>query len=69
MPEPKLRFKKIIIYAIADDEHEHDTDSQIDWVVSQADTTRLRVAGYEIENWGQTNDGSQSQEPLANSSS
>ena len=53
MPEPKLRFKKIIIYAIADDEHEHDTDSQIDWVVSQADATRLRVAGYEIENWEQ----------------
>ena len=52
MPEPKVRFKKLIVYYVAFDEEDRNINTEIDWVVQQSDQTSLRVADYEIGEWG-----------------
>lgn len=51
MTEPKVMFKKLTVWYVSFDESEKDVDSNIDWIVQQADQTELRVADYHIEEW------------------
>jgi len=48
---PKVMFKKLTVWYVSFDESENDVDSNIDWIVQQADKTELRVADYHIEEW------------------
>jgi|TARA_R110002167_G_scaffold67352_2_gene190366 hypothetical protein len=54
MTEPKVKFRKLTIYYVAFDEEDRDINSNLEWIVGQADQTELRVADYEIESWGQS---------------
>lgn len=53
MTEPKVKFRKLTIYYVAFDEDDKNIDSNLEWIVGQADQTELRVADYEISDWGQ----------------